>query len=575
MAPDWRTAPDLGLLAWEQVYPFDLPSPVFHTLIIVGICLLGAARYAAAQPHFGPGELGSYANNYSTYVVEGVINKPPDYQDTQTVLTIDARQIRLLLTSSWKPVHGQVLVTLAPGGAWRYGDRVQFQGTLEFPSIDTSSAYHQYLAGQGIYVVMREPQAALIQSGQGNPVLSAIYSIREHAQVVVRRIYPDPEASLVEGILLGNDSGLSQHVADAFRATSTTHIIAISGFNIGIVSALFSTLFGKLLGMKRRYLAAGLSVAGILFYTVLVGAGASVVRAAIMGGLSLFACQIGRRQDGLNSLAFTAAVMALINPGVPWDVGFQLSFLATLGLVLYAGPWTQAFSRFTSRWLPKALVDRLTGPVSEYFLFTLAAQVFTLAVMAYHFGRISPVAFLVNPVILPAQAPLMILGGLSILLGWISPVLGKLSAALAWPFVAFTIRAVEWFAAMPIPQINLGQVSLGLVLVYYAVLLSLTFIPQTARKTVGLVKPVIPLAVLGLLGLLAWQLVLAAPDGRLHLTLLDVSSDTVSGDGLLIRTPAGRYVLINGGRQPQPALGRDRQADKVERSGLAGCGGSR
>ena len=268
-----------------------------------------------------------------------------------------------------------------------------------------------------------------------------------------------------------------------------------------------------------------------------------------MGGLSLFAVQIGRRQDGLNSLAFTAAVMVLINPGVPWDVGFQLSFLATLGLVLYAGPWTKAFRRFASRRLPTTLVDRLTGPVSEYFLFTLAAQVFTLVVMAYHFGRISLVAFLVNPVILPAQAPLMILGGLSILLGWISPGLGKLSAALAWPFVAYTIRVVEWFAGLPIPQINLGQVSLGLVLVYYGVLLAITFIPQTVSKTVNLAKPVIPLAVLGLLGLLAWQLVLVRPDGRLHLTLLDVSSDTISGDGLLIRTPGGRYVLINGGVQ--------------------------
>ena len=208
--------------------------------------------YAAAQPHFSPDELGSYANDYSTYVVEGVINKLPDYQDAQTVLTIDVQQIRLLLTSSWKPVHGQLLVTLIPGGAWHYGDRVELRGELWLPASDTSSAYRQYLAGQGIYVVMREPQAGLIQSGQGNPILRAIYSIKEHAQAVVRRIYPDPEASLVEGILLGNASGLSQDVADAFRATSTTHIIAISGFNIGIVSALFSTLFVKLLGMKRR-----------------------------------------------------------------------------------------------------------------------------------------------------------------------------------------------------------------------------------------------------------------------------------------------------------------------------------
>jgi competence protein ComEC len=339
-------------------------------------------------------------------------------------------------------------------------------------------------------------------------------------------------------------------VAEAFQATSTTHIIAISGFNIGIVSAVFSTLFGKLLGKRRRLLAAGLSVAGILFYTILVGAGASVVRAAIMGGLSLFAYQIGRRQDGMNSLALAAALMALINPGVPWDVGFQLSFLATLGLVLYAEPWMRAFNSFAVRFLPKPLFDRMTGPVADYFLFTLAAQVFTLAVMAYHFGRITPVAFLVNPVILPAQAPLMILGGLSILLGSVSLGLGRLSALVAWPFVAFTIRAVEWFARLPIPQVNLGQLSLGIVLAYYAILLTLTFAGELARKAFGFLKPVFPLAALSLVGLLAWQVVLSAPDGRLHLVLLDVSSETTSGDGILIRTPSGRYVLIDGGPSP-------------------------
>jgi competence protein ComEC len=90
-----------------------------------------------------------------------------------------------------------------------------------------------------------------------------------------------------------------------------------------------------LLGVKQRYLAAGLSAMGILVYTLPVGAGASVMRAAIMGGLSLFAVQIGRRQEGLNSLAFSAAVLSLISPGLPWDMGFQLSFLATLGPVLF------------------------------------------------------------------------------------------------------------------------------------------------------------------------------------------------------------------------------------------------
>ena len=112
---------------------------------------------------------------------------------------------------------------------------------------------------------------------------------------------------------------------------------------------MFTFLFLRLLGSRRRFLAAGLSAAVVAVYTLLVGADAAVVRAAIMGGLSLFACQVGRRQDGLNSLAFVAAVMTVFNPYLPWDVGFQLSFMATLGLVLYAEPLSQAFLNFAAR----------------------------------------------------------------------------------------------------------------------------------------------------------------------------------------------------------------------------------
>lgn len=130
-----------------------------------------------------------------------------------------------------------------------------------------------------------------------------------------------------------------------------------------------------------------------------------------MGGIALFGRQLGKRQTGLNSLGFVAAVMALFDPQVLWDVSFQLSFAATLGLVLYARPLQDWLTGLLARRLPQATVRRISGPVGEYFLFTLAAQVMTLPVIAYHFQRISLVSILANPIILPAQPPVMVLGG--------------------------------------------------------------------------------------------------------------------------------------------------------------------
>ncbi|MDP2976399.1 MAG: ComEC/Rec2 family competence protein, partial [Anaerolineales bacterium] len=333
-------------------------------------------------------------------------------------------------------------------------------------------SYRDYLARQGIHAYMPSAKATLLPFRGGNPILAAIYALKERSLAVIYRIFPDPEASLLAGILLGVETGLPPDLQKAFKDTGTAHIIAISGFNITIIAALLVTVFNRLLGPRRGALAA---VIGIAVYTLLVGADAAVVRAAFMGGLALFARQVGRRQDGLNTLAFVAALMAAINPHTPWDVGFQLSFAATLGLILYAEPFSQAAVKLISRFSSLETAQKLAQPLSEFVFFTLAAQLTTLPVMAYHFGRISLVALIANPFILPAQPAVMLFGGLALLLGLLYLPLGQLAAWLAWPFPAYTIRVVELFARLPHGVLILGDFSLLFAILFYAALLSWTF----------------------------------------------------------------------------------------------------
>jgi competence protein ComEC len=300
-----------------------------------------------------------------------------------------------------------------------------------------------------------------------------------------------------------------------------------------------------------RWRGAIVALACITVYTLLVGAGASVVRAALMGGLTLLAAQLGRRQVGLNTLGFVAVLMALYNPNVLWDVGFQLSFAATLGLVLYAEPLTNAFLKLAGRRLPTESAQKLRRPVGEYLLFTFAATLTTLPVIAYHFQRLSLVSLLSNPFILPAQPPLMILGGISLLLGLVSLPLGKAAALITWLFAAYSVRLAEFFAALPGSVLTLGRISLGWVVLFYAVLFGLTFFGGRARAWIAArsggrrwaMLPWLALAGLGIATVLVWRAALIAPDGNLHLTVLDVGS----GDSVLIQTPSGRYLLVDGG----------------------------
>src|SRR5512144_3146776 len=182
------------------------------------------------------------------------------------------------------------------------------------------------------------------------------------------------------GILLGVDTGLTDNLQQAFKNTGTAHIIAISGFNISIIAGLFVTFFSKFLGPRRGSIVA---IVGIIFYTVLVGADAAVVRAAIMGSLALFARQVGRRQFALNTLLAVAFVMCLWNPLYIWDVGFQLSFFATLGLILYADPFTRFSNRLLTKLFPSAAGEKIAELFAEFVLLTLAAQLTTIPIMAY------------------------------------------------------------------------------------------------------------------------------------------------------------------------------------------------
>jgi competence protein ComEC len=247
--------------------------------------------------------------------------------------------------------------------------------------------------------------------------------------------------------------------------------------------------------------------------------------------------------------------MALITPAVLWDVSFQLSFSATLGIMLYAEPFTQSFTNIVARFVPPDKANRVAGPIGEYFMLTLAAQLTTLPLMVYYFKRISLTALITNPLILPAQPAVEVLGGLSVLLGMLFKPMGKLLAWASWPFTAYTIRMVEWLASIPNGSIPLSQIAFPLILIFYAVLFGITYAHSRLPSLIARLTPAIPLTLLAICTVLVWKAAFYAPDGRLHVSILDVGT----GDAILIQTPTGRSVLINGGPSTvrlSDALGR-------------------
>jgi competence protein ComEC len=544
------TLASIALLIISQVLAPTLP-PAFNfplrpfTFVLFTALFLGGLRYQISVPHFNAFHIAFYNDRDYDLLVTGVLTEPPDYRDNYTNLRV--KVTRVDTGDRELPANGLILVRVSNNQVFHYGEILRLRGKLKTPPENEDFSYRDYLARQHIHSYMPTAEVTILPGNGGNPFSRAMYTLKDKSLENIYHIFPDPESSLMAGILLGVDTGLTDRLQQAFKNTGTAHIIAISGFNISIIAGLFVTFFSKFLGPRRGSIVA---IVGIIFYTLLVGADAAVVRAAIMGSLALFARQVGRRQFALNTLLAVAFLMCLWNPLYIWDVGFQLSFFATLGLILYAEPFSNFANKIITRYFPQSTAEKVAELFSEFVLLTFAAQLTTIPIMAYQFQRISLVSFLANPFILPPQPAVMILGGLAVLLSLIWLPLGQIAAWVAWPFVVYTIRMVELFDRVPHGTLILGSLSIWFVILFYAVLFAMTFgAPILKERNAALKARVSAIGIgAGLLVLvvgllLVWRAAAAIPDKRLHITFLDVGS----ADGVLLKTPTGKYVLINGG----------------------------
>jgi competence protein ComEC len=524
---------------------------------------LGGAWYQWRQPVYDESFLATYNGTEvkpAEVLIEGVVWDEPDVRDTRTNLRLRVDTALLPNATSPIPVRGMALV-YAPRFSdvrreraedrdpeFHYGDRLRVYGSLETPPVFEDFSYADYLARQGVYSQVRFAQIEFLAEKKGQPVFQQLFDFKRKALGVLAQIFPEPHASLLQGILLGYESGIPQKLKDAFSATGASHIIAISGFNIAIIAGIFANLANRLFGKQRGAMVA---IVGIILYTLLVGAGPSVVRAAIMGSLALVAERLGRRTAGLNTLAAAVIAMTAWNPLTLWDVGFQLSAAATFGLVMYAEPFENIFRSVAGRFTTPENASRLTSYVAEFFLLTLAAQISTLPLIAFYFKRISLVSFLANMIILPAQPAVMVTGGLALIAGLISVPLGKVVALIAWPFTTYTIAFVQWFARWPRASIALGEVAPAFVVGSYGLLIGGTVLLQrppeqrpawlkfSAPSWLGTVL----VTGLALGAFITWSYYFSLPNGRLKITALNVGK----GEAVLIQTPSGATTLIDGG----------------------------
>ncbi len=404
------------------IVSWRFPRSVTVAIVAAFTCILGMIRFEQWMPPLP-------AVSTPVSVVRGVAVSEPAVRDAQ--------QSSLLSTAS-----GRLALTVRARPRLAYGDEVLVRCSVEPLAMADGYSRRLVAVDRAVGRCDSRESFSVVATGRANRLVGALIGVRRAFVASINQMLPEPESSFLSGLLVGERSSLPEAMAEAFRLTGTTHIIALSGFNITVMAAAVFALTRQALPRPRAML---LCLAVITLFVVATGASASVTRAGIMGSLVLVSQMAGRLAARANLLVAACLVMVAVTPGaLVFDVSFQLSVAATAGLLVIAPTIVRRLW-----WLPSRFGLRETAAA------TIAATVATLPLTVGYFGRVSLVSPVVNLLVVPLVPLVMLMGFGATAAGSVAGPLGPVVALPAW----LGLFAIEWvvtaFAELPAAAVAL------------------------------------------------------------------------------------------------------------------------
>jgi len=422
----------------------------FLVLIFFGLfALLGFWRYETYQIKSVDVDLSKY--NGHKVVLVGRVSEEIDPGGNYQKVTVSALKVDGALS------QGLVLATVPKFPELKYGDILELTGNLEAPSNWSEFQYDRYLARYDIYSLMGFPKVVII--GETKDFYSNILELKYKVYSIINSALPEPEAGLGSALLLGYKGTLDTVEKTAFSCCGLSHIVAISGSHLTLLSALAFD-FLLLFGLSRRQSFRPV-VIFLWFYTILTGLQSSAVRSAIMGHLTLWGRKNGRQDSGGRLLFSAAALMLLANPLILRDdLGFQLSFLAMFALIYFCPLGEKLWGK---------------GNIRSVIILTLAAQLITWPISALNFGRFSVIAPLANLLVVWIFALLLPALLISTFLSWIWPTLNIIWFAPSYFMLRYVNLMGDWLATWPKACLDMKISTEGLI-GYYLILALIYYI---------------------------------------------------------------------------------------------------
>ncbi len=547
----------------HSLYPFLLFS-----LFLLGVLEMNVYLY----PRPGKDHIGNFHRS-GKINVEGMICDNPRVSPEKTELIVSAS--RILMNGQYSPGSGRLLLNVREPYPFHYGDYIRFQSSIRLPHNFGNPGgfdYEKYLRIRGILArafVNDASRFVVLRKETGNSLRTRIERFRDLIRKSIQGTAPDPEGKIIQALILGDQKEIPQEIMEKFNRTGTTHIIAISGFNIGIV-AVFSVFTIRLLLKRSEYIqlryntttiSTLFAILIVILYTFVAGSGISVVRASIMVVLFMIAILINRERDLYNTLAVAALVILTASPYSLFDISFQLSFVAVASLLFLTPRLTALLPSPPPQESPIMTLDeRLIRQWKKalraciiFFFVSLAATLGTLPLILLYFNRLSLVTLAANMIVVPILGILAVPLCLLIVLAVpISPPLADVIIRIATVLVNISLSLVDALAAFPWSSIFIPTPTFWEIGAFYLLLISAGFwLDRLTRKeeTVSQGKTVLLGKIIPVLLALffivdgTWIYLKGQHRGRLTLTAVDVGQ----GSATLIRFPGGKRLLLDGG----------------------------
>lgn len=538
--------------------------------LLPGFFLAGILNISILNDHLAASaDIQKYLNSKEKLRYEGIISSAPQVLPERIEVTVSS--VRVSEGRDYRPLEGKILLTIQGNLHLDYGDYIRFKTTLRTPRNFNNPGrfnFERRLLHQGIYArgfIKDDSGIVVIRKMQGGYFRTLMENYRQHLKAVIEQNAPYPEAKIIQASILGNQKEIPDEIMEKFNRTGTSHIIAISGFNIGII-AMLSFFIIRSFMKSSEYLmlrfnivktSSIMAVMPIILFTLIAGAGISVIRATIMVITFMIALVFNKDRNLYDSLALAAFVILVFSPYSLFDVSFQLSFAAVLSILFISPVLSHVIlkKRTIESHEEPGLMFRAYRSFVLFIIVTISATIGTLPLTVFYFNRVSTVVLLSNLAVVPVLGIIAIPLCTSIIIA--APLSASLAAALitlcSW-LVAISLHLVDFFASLPFSSFLVTTPTIPEIVIFYIFVIAIvTFLKaNSAIDTVpedrasGKKRLWGAAVICCLVFFIGDGMLLHLSNkhsGNLRITFIDVGQ----GNSALLRFPAGRTMLVDGG----------------------------